>query len=276
MKISSLKITKHEFKHTYKYKIIQKALSFISDIFIKSIPKGIKKIYISAFGDLNLLPLHAITTDDGSYLIEQYEIVYIPFISIIDKLNKKNNIKKNVLISADTKQFKEKNNLHDEAISCSKILGTKPHHNIDTKAFKALVHHQQYNTLHLSTHGVSDLNNPLNSCLIFKNTKLSLLEIYGLKLDVNLLVLSACETNLSKLKGADEILAFERAFLIAGAKNIITTFATVDIERTKDFMEVFYTKMNTNNSLSHTFQQTCIADIKAKSNEWMLFRFTGI
>ena len=133
------------------------------------------------------------------------------------------------------------------------------------------------NILHLSTHGLSDLDNPLNSHLQFKDSNLSLLEIHALKLDINLVILSACETNLSTINGADEVLAFERAFLIAGAKNIITTFLSVDSDRTIDFMRVFYEKTAKNNSISKTFQQTCIDDIHEHgSSEWMLFRFTGV
>ena len=273
MSILSLKMSQHEFSKKYKYIIIQKALSFIADICIRSIPKGMKKIYFSAFGDLNLLPLHAIATREGSYLIKEYEIVYIPFLSILDNLKTDEHMNKNLFISID----EHSDNLHDEAVVCHKIMqGEHNSENINTKEFKKLVHNQKYNLLHLSTHGISDLSNPLNSYLRFKKSQLSLLEIHGLKLDINLVVLSACETNLSKLKGADEVLAFERAFLIAGARNIITTFLTVDIDRSREFMEVFYINMDKKKSISSTFQQTCIEDIRANSSEWMLFRFTGV
>ena len=276
-KIVSLKMSGHDFAYSYKYEIIQNALSFIADICIQSIPKGTKKIYFSPFGDLNLLPLHAISTGEDAYLIEKYEIAYLPFLSILNNtshLQKQSN--KNLFISVDSKSVEEESNLHIEAITSCEILKGEYLPNIDTTEFKKSVHNQSYNLLHLSTHGLSDLNNPLNSHLLFKNSKLSLLEIYGLKLDINLVVLSACETNLSTLKGADEVLAFERAFLIAGAKNIITTFSTVDVIRSQDFIELFYKKINRRTSISKAFQEACLKDIEENgSMEWSLFRFTG-
>ena len=271
MNILSLKIDKSDFEWRYKYEIIQKALSFVQNLCLKSIPKKRKKIYFSPFGDLNLLPLHALTTSDGSYLIEQYEIVYIPFISILDTFHLNQEIEKNLFVSIE--EFKEESNI------CLNIKGVGGEHKIDMSAteFKSKVHNNPYNILHLSTHGLSDLDNPLNSHLQFKDSNLSLLEIHALKLDINLVILSACETNLSTINGADEVLAFERAFLIAGAKNIITTFLSVDSDRTIDFMRVFYEKTAKNNSISKTFQQTCIDDIHEHgSSEWMLFRFTGV
>ena len=271
MNVLSLKIDESDFEGKYKYEIIQKALSFVQYLCLKSIPKKRKKIYFSPFGDLNLLPLHALATPNGSYLIEQYEIVYIPFISILDTFHLNKEIEKNLFVSIDEFQ--------DESTTCLAIKGIVGEHKIDMSAteFKSKVHNIPYNILHLSTHGFSDLDNPLNSHLKFKDSNLSLLEIHALKLDINLVVLSACETNLSNINGADEVLAFERAFLIAGAKNIITTFLSVNSDRTLDFMKVFYENIGKNNSISNTFQQTCINDIhKYGSSEWMLFRFTGV
>ncbi len=276
-KIVSLKMNEDDFAYSYKYEIVQKALSFVADICIKSIPKGTKKIYFSPFGDLNLLPLHAISTGEEEYLIEKYEIAYLPFLSILNNTpSSQKETNENLFISVDTKSVEEQGNLHIEAISSHKIIKGEYLSNIDTTKFKKSLHNQSYNLLHLSTHGLSDLDNPLNSHLLFKESKLSLLEIYGLKLDINLVVLSACETNLSTLKGADEVLAFERAFLIAGAKNIITTFSTVDVTRSQDFIELFYQSVNSQKSISKAFQEACLKDIEENgSMEWSLFRFTG-
>jgi len=266
--IESLKISYFDFVNSYKYEIIQKALSFVEDICLRSIPKGMKKIYFSPFGDLNLLPLHALSNGEGDWLIKDYEIAYIPFISLLDRKLQNESNGENLFISTD--EFK------DEGEQYKTFVDGKSISNIDSTQFKVQVHNQKYNILHLSTHGLSDLDNPLNSHLQFKDSILSLLEIHGLKLDVNLVVLSACETNLSQLKGADEILAFERAFLVAGAKNVITTFTTVNIEQTNDFMESFYKNYTKHKSISKTFQQACMEDIKNGSMEWSLFRFMGV
>jgi len=147
---------------------------------------------------------------------------------------------------------------------------------IDVNSFKEHVEAQSLNILHLSTHGHANLSTPLQSDIEFNRSRLPLLDIYGLELDINLVMLSACETYLSKLKGADEVLAFERAFMVAGAKNVISTFLSVNTTRSQEFMEVFYEILEEGKSISKAFQEACIEDIESGSMEWSLFRFMGV
>jgi len=268
-KFVSLKISEEEFLHEYKYEILQIALSHIKETIIESIPKGINKIFFAPFGDLNLLPLHAISIGNA-YLIEKYEINYIPSLSILNHLkNSSNRDSDNLFVSLS------KDDLHLEAEVCQGIVGGKHLIDIDAKEFKEYVDKKHFNIIHLSTHGHADISNPLRSYIEFKESMLPLFDIHGLKLNANLVMLSACETYLSKVKGADEVLAFERAFLIAGARNVISTFSTVNIDRSQDFMELFYQSFNNSESISKAFQEACVRDIEDNgSMEWSLFRFT--
>jgi CHAT domain-containing protein len=268
-----LTIDEDEFIEEYKYEIVQIALLHIRDEIIKLIPKGIDKILFAPFGDLNMLPLHAILIEEDSYLIEKYEISYIASLSLMKNL--KSNSTTDRVTSKDNLIVSMKG-LHGEAKNILESIHGESLKDIETDEFKEYIKDKNFNILHFSTHGSANLSYPLNSHLLFNETKLHLLEIFGLNINANLVNISACETYLSEVKGADEVLAFERAFLIAGAKSVISTFSTVNVMRTDDFMEIFYNKIKKEGgSISKSFQKASIVDIENGSMEWSLFRFIG-
>jgi CHAT domain-containing protein len=70
-------------------------------------------------------------------------------------------------------------------------------------------------------------------------------EIFGLRMNANLVVLSACVTGLGSLNNGDEIIGLSRAFLYAGSKNVIVSLWNVADEATVFLMTEFYKNMET-------------------------------
>lgn len=282
-KMVKLDITYSHFMNSYRYKLFEWIVSYLKNIVIKSIPKGTKKIYFSPFGALTMLPFHAISISKELYLIDEYEIIYIPSLSIWDRLKQSSQQrergKDNLYISQDRENERE---CYDEVNSCQRYLKGEHREKIDSVALKKLIHNQSFNTLHLSLHGSADLENSLNTSLHLYNSRLSLVEVYELQLQANLVFLSACETNLARVEGLDEVLAFERAFIVAGAINIISTFNKVNAQRAKMFTTAFYTHLQYSRyhqnspSYSEAFRQSAIESIDNGNMEWMLFRFMGV
>ena len=276
--ILKAKVTYDSFMNKYRYKILLFTLDYLREGILKAIPKGTRKIYFTPFGDLNILPLHALPIGENSYLIDKYEVVYIPSLSIWADLRKSyakkhKKSQKNLYISQD---YSDEKSCYEEVVACNALIEGEHKKQINSKHFKNYVHKKKFNIVHLSVHGKANLKTPLHSALAFEKSKLSLLEIHGLNLHINLLILSACEGNLVKVEGLDELLGFERAFIIAGATNIITTLDTVNIQRTKQLMTTLYTHINNNQSFSEAFRQSAIESIDNNNMEWMLFRFMGV
>jgi CHAT domain-containing protein len=73
--------------------------------------------------------------------------------------------------------------------------------------------------------------------------RLEVHEIYELDLTkvTNLVVLSACQTNLGLLSRGDDVVGLNRAFLYAGTPAIIASLWSIDDEATGLLMQRFYT-----------------------------------
>lgn len=66
-------------------------------------------------------------------------------------------------------------------------------------------------------------------------------EIFGLDLrNANLVVLSACETGLSKIYGGDDLVGLSRGFIYAGTPSLMATIWEVDDRSTSILMKEFY------------------------------------
>jgi CHAT domain-containing protein len=65
-------------------------------------------------------------------------------------------------------------------------------------------------------------------------------EIYDLKLDCDLVVLSACRTGRGQLLSSEGILGLSRAFLYAGARSVVVSLWDVSDISTAHFMKDFY------------------------------------
>lgn len=65
------------------------------------------------------------------------------------------------------------------------------------------------------------------------------MDIYDLRLDADLVVLSACETGVRQVHGGD-LVGLCRGFLTAGARNLLVSLWRVDDAATAELMAAFY------------------------------------
>ena len=89
-------------------------------------------------------------------------------------------------------------------------------------------------------------------------------EISNLDLSAcQLVVLSACETGLGEVKGSEGVFGLQRAFKMAGVKNIIMSLWKVPDAQTAELFDVFYSECFTGKTIHEAFQKAQ-AKMKAK------------
>ncbi|BDS14330.1 CHAT domain-containing protein [Aureispira anguillae] len=109
-----------------------------------------------------------------------------------------------------------------------------------------------FSIIHLATHGIVDMDNPMRSLLSFasdssdwEHVALYAYEIHNLSLKADLVVLSACETGFGKAVRGEGVLSLARAFLYAGAPSVVTTLWEVNDFTSAALIETFYANLAT-------------------------------
>ena len=107
----------------------------------------------------------------------------------------------------------------------------------------------QYQILHFSTHGLLDSGQPELSGLVLSLVDeagqpqegfLRLHEIYSLRLNADLVVLSACQTGLGKDVRGEGLIGLTRGFMYAGSQRVMASLWEVDDAATTELMKRFY------------------------------------
>jgi CHAT domain-containing protein len=132
----------------------------------------------------------------------------------------------------------------------------------------------QYPIIHLATHGITDMENPMLSRVAFtaqndslENEMLYVEEIYAMQLDNELLVLSACQTNIGQILRGEGVLSVARAFKTAGAKSIVTSLWSIDDKTTSYLMVKFYDNLKQGMDKATALQKAKLDFIKEYPSE---------
>ena len=110
----------------------------------------------------------------------------------------------------------------------------------------------EYRILHFATHGLLNNKVPALSGLVFslvdeqgqpRNGFLRLHEIYNLKLNADLVVLSGCQTALGQEVSGEGLIGLTRGFMHAGAPRVVASLWNVNDQATANLMKLFYQRM---------------------------------
>ncbi|WP_299837496.1 CHAT domain-containing protein [uncultured Tenacibaculum sp.] len=219
---------------------------------IKELIKG-KQLTIVPDNQLHNIPFEAFITDisSNSYLIEDNDISYAYSMSFSD-IN--NNIERN-----QTKEFagfapikfenqkltsleyseKEINTINDNLNGLSLTGNSVTKDSFFKNAANAKI-------IHLATH--ADVSK--KPVVHFSKDSLNLHELYTYKNNADLVVLSACETNLGELKKGEGILNLARGFFYSGSKSVVSSLWKVNDVATTSLMSDFYANLKNHQSKS--------------------------
>ena len=131
-----------------------------------------------------------------------------------------------------------------DAAACEQVL--------KTASEKGILARKRY--VHLATHGILGVGLGRQPSLVLSlvgndgkeqlggvnDGFLTLEEVTHLKLNADLVVLSACETGRGDLRPAEGVIGLSRAFLYAGSRGVVCSLWKVDDERTAALMEAMY------------------------------------
>ncbi|HZY78698.1 MAG TPA: CHAT domain-containing tetratricopeptide repeat protein [Cyclobacteriaceae bacterium] len=226
-----------------------------------------KKVVVIPSGRMSTLPLEALPVqakagDNFSsitYLVQNKSISYEFSVGLFSQKRKQRSSHENqsIFLCAPVK-FPEKDNLNELPGTESEIktiAGLFPTASKEVmlfdKANEGIVKSNditRYNYLHFATHGVVDEADPeLSRIFLSENSgedgHLFSGEIYNLKLNADLAVLSACQTGLGKYSKGEGVIGLSRALVYAGARNLIVSFWSVADESTAVLMTDFYSEL---------------------------------
>ena len=242
----------------------------------------IKHVYLLPFGLLNLVSFHALTYFDTS-LIERFTISYLTDVELLSKRGDDTTSSESVIFAYDPDR---KDVFYSEAKIVKNVLkkhGRKVHYRENPiKAYiRHNLHSRKFEVIYFSTHGKGGFDRPIDSYLLLADGKLTVVDLVDMDFKANVVVLSACEVNLTLSKGVDDASELERAFIVAGAKNVVASLSPVNAFHTKEFLPLFVEKFlrkkneGTLRSAAEAFREACLEMKKKGLWIWTQFRLTG-
>jgi len=211
----------------------------IASILLPDLTSSTTQITIIPDGVLNGLPFEILMLN-GQYLVETFDISYQSgFRKPLESQQRKwkwagfaPTYTTNPLLS----NAQEVNTIGD-IVGGSTYLGA----NANKEAF--LMAGPSASVLHIAAHGRLNHVNPIFSKLLFgddSENELSALEIYGMRFNALLAVLSACSSGMGAAEYGDGLMSLARAFSFAGVESTVMSLWEVPDRETAIIMEHFY------------------------------------
>jgi len=199
------------------------------------------KVILVPHGQLHYLPFQALYNGE-KYLLEQYELSYLPGASMLRYCQDAKKAPKGMLAIGHSYggrlpfAVQEAQTIAQHWYGCALL---------EEQASISELHKTaaQYQVIHLATHGDFRPDNPLFSGLALADGWLTTLDIFNLHLNASLVTLSACQTGRSVVGGGDELQGLMRAFMAAGAASLVSSLWAVEDQSTADLMRTFYDEL---------------------------------
>ncbi len=255
---------------------------------------------------LFLVPFPALKDEQGKYLIEKHTILTAPSIQALqltreqrervgarhavplqgkDALVVGNPTMPSVRPAFDEppQQLPPLPGAEREAKAIAPLLNTQPL--IGKDATKATIKQllPKARMIHLATHGLLDESRGIGSAIAFTpsgddNGLLTAEEIFSLKLNAELVVLSACDTGRGRITG-DGVVGLSRSLISAGVPSVLVSLWSVPDDSTAFLMTEFYKNLERNADKAQALRKAMLATMKQKpySNplQWAAFTLIG-
>ncbi len=210
------------------------------------------KLTIVAHGPLHYLPFNALH-DGQKFLIDLYSVRILPSASVLQYIRSEPMTKPGELLALGNPDLGDPRMdlayAQAEAIAVakgrprSKVLLRKEANESALRQYGG-----NFRYIHFASHGQFNPEAPLKSALFLAKDEhgdglLTVDKLYSMKLDADLVTLSACETGVGKIANGDEVVGLSRGFLYAGSRSIVSSLWKVDDQATALLMTDFYDQL---------------------------------
>lgn len=138
----------------------------------------------------------------------------------------------------------------------------------------------RYRVLHFSTH--AQAGNASETGIELWEQRVSLAQLYTLRLNADLVCLSACETNKGAYAKGEGVLSLAHAFAYAGARALIATHWKINDRASARLMQSFYDETDKKLSLTQALRQAKINWLRSSEPDarkmpyyWAAFTLSG-
>ncbi len=228
---------------------------------IPELPKDLAQLILIPDGILNTVPYETlINPETKDFLVQQYSVSYDYSTSLMAERSQQNFDQvenKDILLVAPVDFGGATTRLNslpasEEELKEIGFLFRGNQWGIDSRIRKEASEEfiksnglDRYRYLHFATHGMVNESKPELSRIFLspgENEDGSLYsgDIYNLKINAELVSLSACETGLGKIAKGEGIVGLSRALLYAGAQNLMVSLWQVTDQSTAELMIEFY------------------------------------
>jgi CHAT domain-containing protein len=218
--------------------------------------RDVNRLYIVPHAFLHYVPFAALLRQPrnrSKLLIDDYTLAYLPAAATLVYGDNARGNARSVLALAPantglTFARQESQDVSDFFPQEHKLLvGSQA----TESSFKRLA--GQYDVIHLATHGYFNKFNPLLSGVMLEpdakeDGRMEVHEILELKLNANLVTLSACDTALgsgyfAEVPSGDDLIGLTRAFLFAGTPSVLASLWEVNDRSSAQLMHSFYSQL---------------------------------
>ncbi|MEG4485195.1 CHAT domain-containing tetratricopeptide repeat protein [Microcoleus sp. D2_18a_B4] len=247
------------------------------------------------------VPFPALQDASGTYLIEKHTILTAPSIQVLDltrqqrqKLAQKPANSGRALVLGNPTMPSVSLSLGEPKQQLSPLPGAEA----EARAIAPLLNTQaitgpqgtkaaivqkmpQASIIHLATHGLLDDVRGLGSAIALTPSGsddglLTAEEIFDMKLQASLVVLSACNTGEGRITG-DGVIGLSRALISAGVPSVIVSLWAVPDAPTSELMQSFYQNLQNNPDKAQALRQAMLTTMKThpQPRNWAAFTLIG-
>ncbi|WP_235296770.1 CHAT domain-containing protein [Portibacter marinus] len=224
-----------------------------------------KKLLIKADGILQFLPFEVLMKN-GDYLLAHYDISYLSALAFYETMSNSKEVANALFVAPSYSKSvsNEQEALRQKAYDLSgaknevdrigKLIKGRVLKGKEASKSSFMEVADNFDLLHFSMHSNLNDYDPELINLVFhgadEDNRLYLNELYGMRLQAKMAVLSACNTGVGKVELGEGLVSLDRAFAFAGVPSVVATLWPAPDQSTSDIMFHFYQKLKEGNSKS--------------------------